>query len=405
MLAFEHATVIDGTGAAPVRNVTVIIKDKKISAVGVGIPIPSCACVLDLKGRFLLPGFSDVHTHLGGSARFDRPPHTGRFVSYDYAEHREAALCWGVTTVRSAGDFMPDILEIREAANSGAIRSPRIVTAGRMIQARNGHPGYTVLFQDPAVMEHELVFVDEDSNLEDVVKQLSDQGVDWIKLVISENNVMDFPNKVPRLSNVQLRRLTEAAHKYGKPVMAHVDDISGMKDAALCGVDTIEHTLNAAVPTAHTMTDEVLKLLLDRKIWVVPTMVATKYHDGNVKAAPLSFPDLKSAVHSMIESGVRLGVGCDSGIPLVPYGLCLHEEMELLCQAGMSPLSAISAATGGNAKLLGKEREFGTVTIGQDADLVILERNPLENIQNTRSISMVLRSGEIVVDRFLSRGQ
>ena len=91
-----------------------------------------------------------------------------------------------------------------------------------------------------------------------------------------------------------------------------------------------------------------------------------------------------------------MGVGCDSGIPLVPYGECLHMELELLVEAGMTPLEAVTAATGGNARMLRRAEEFGTVRPGLSADLVAVAGDPLKDIRNTRSIRLVISRGRIV---------
>ncbi|NLO97782.1 MAG: amidohydrolase family protein [Peptococcaceae bacterium] len=400
MLVFKNALLIDGTGQSPCEGITVIIEGKKITQVGKDLPIPEGAQVIDLKGQVLLPGFSDAHTHIGGSDRLDRPGLSGRFDSYDYAQNREAALQWGVTTVRSAGDFTPEILEFRDEVNQGKIRSPRIIACGRFIQAQDGHPGYTVFAADQNILDNAMVLVNEQTDIEAEVKKLVDAGVDFIKTFISDDNKMDYPNSVPRLSNEQLKRIADTAHKYGKRLAIHVDDLKDMADAVTIGADTIEHTINVG-STYHELTDDLLKALTSREVWVVPSMIATKNHDVMPNIPPV-YDKLKEVIRKFIQAGVKIGVGCDSGIPFVPYGECVHLEMELLTEVGMSPLAAITAATGGNAKMFGQDHIFGTVEPGKAADLVILGSNPLQDIKNTRDIKMVLRDGRIVVDNLLS---
>lgn len=399
MLVLKDAVLVDG-GSAQLGNM--LIQGEIILESGPGCPIPEEAQVLDLKGSYVIPGLIDAHTHLGGSASFERPPHTGRFVSYDYAQHREAALEWGVTAVRSAGDFMPDIVEIRNLASSGQIRSPRIQTAGRMIQAPGGHPWNTVFFQNPETAAHELIFAGPDTDLELEVAKLADEGVDWIKLYISEDDVTRWPQKLPRLSDDQLRQATCAAHSLGKAVMAHVDNFDGMRLAVEVGADSIEHVLNNGANHGLTPDETLLRQLVDKNIWVVPTMTATKYHDGSIPQAQPIMPWLMDGVGKLIQAGVRLGVGCDSGIPLVPYGQCVHEELELLCQAGMTPEQALSAATRGNAELLGWEGQAGILAPGGWADLVVLGSDPRTDISHTQDIQMVLQGGHVVIDRLLN---
>ncbi len=402
MLALVHGNLIRGDTVIPEDDATVLIDGNKITDAGRGIPVPENAQVIDVKGGYILPGFSDAHTHFGGSADVNRQPHCGRYMSYDYAEHREAALDWGVTAVRSGGDYMRDIVGVRDDIEAGRITGPHIVAAGKMIQAKGGHPGYTVLFGVPEILDNEIVQVDDDTDIEAEVNKLIDAGVDWIKFHLSEMDIFHYPQKKKRLTNEQMHRIVDAAHAGGKPVMVHIDDIEGMKEAALCGVDSIEHTLNAGASKGLEMTDEVLDILIGRGIWVVPTMVATYYHDGKTEGVTPIFDKLLAAVGRMIEAGVKIGVGCDSGIPFLPYGKCLHEEMQILNRAGMSPDRIIHAVTAGNAELMGRGDVFGSIEPGKLADIVVLGSDPLKDIKATEDIRMVILGGSVVRDRMMS---
>lgn len=396
MFGIIHATLIDGIDMIPKADASILIDNDKIIAAGTDVKVPEGVSVIDLENQFVVPGFSDAHTHLGGVEETDGPPHIGRHVSEDYLKHRMAALNWGVTAVRSAGDFMPDILEVRKSVLDGRLVSPHIVAAGRMIQAKGGHPGYTVLFGSKAVLENEIYEVDDDTEIESLVENLAEAGVDWIKFHFSEMDIFNYPAKKPRLTHEQIKRIVNAAHCAGKPVMAHVDDMEGMREVVSCGVDSVEHTINAGAFRGLEMSDALLEMLIEKNVWVVPTMIATKYHDGKAPGTSPVFDKLVQAVGKMIDAGVKIGVGCDSGIPFVPYGECVHEEMALLCMAGMTPAQALYAATAGNAKLFGMEDKFGTITPGKFADMVVLRQNPLIDIRHTKDIRMVLCKGEVV---------
>ena len=402
MIAIKNANLIDGTGAAPQKNATVIIEGKTIKQTGTDLPIPEGAHIIDLQGKHLLPGFTDAHTHLGGSVSLDRPGAASRIATYDFAENKETALRWGITTLRSAGDFTPDILEFRNDVNAGQCRSPRILACGRFLQAKGGHPLSTVYSDDPEIAKNACVLIDETTDIDAEIGELHELGVDWIKVMVSDDNKFKYPDtKAPGLTDEQLRKISDSAHRRNLPVMAHVDDIGDMTRAIKAGADTIEHIINVAT-SDHELTDETLRLLTEGEVWVVPTLVATKIHDGSVAGAPPVWPALQTAAARMVEAGVRLGVGCDSGIPFVPFGECVHMEMELLTQAGYTPLQAITAATGGNAKMLRMPHIFGTIAPGMAADLVVLGSNPLESIKNTRDVRMVLRNGTIAIDNLLS---
>lgn len=405
MLAFVNAAVIDGTGSGPIEGQTVLIKQDRIAAVGAAIPIPAGAAQIDLTGLTLMPGFMDVHTHIGGNAGFDHPPHTSRIHSYDFAESREQFLRWGVTTVRDAGCFMPDCVDVRDLIEIKRLRGPRIRAAGRMIQARGGHPWHSVLFQNPEIGQKELFFVDLDTGEEELaqmVQREAEEGVDWIKIVCSDDNCMEYPNHLPRLSAKQMRALVKAAHDRKKPVMAHCDDFDDIRMALEAGVDSFEHTINNGAQTGHELSEELLEQMVKSGAWSVPTIVATAHHDGSIEGAVPVLPYVLKGVGKMIRAGVPIGVGCDSGIPFVPFGESLHEELSWLVKAGMTPLAAISAATWQNARLLGLSGELGAVKPGYKADLVVCGGRPAERIEDTRKIRLVIRDGAIVEDRMVS---
>lgn len=399
MLLFHHATLIDGTGAPPQPDVTVAVEDGRIARV-THEPVSGGPgdLVFDLTGQFLMPGLIDAHTHLGSSDSLERPANSGRFATYDYAQHREQALRWGITTVRSAGDFAPDVFQVRELVEQGQLVSPRILACGKVFQAAGGHPGFSVYFGDPDILAHVCVLLGPDDPVEDAVRQAAENGADWIKVFVSDDNKMAYPCNVPRLSNEQLRRITQEAHRLGLPVMMHIDDLADMEDAVDAGADTIEHIRNVATGGPE-LSQRLLDKLVAQRVWVVPTLVASKLHEGSVPDAPAVWPKPMEDLRRMLDADVRIGVGCDSGIPFIPYGECLHMELELLCEAGMSPLKALSAATGGNAALLGKSDVFGTVQPGLAADLLVLGSDPTRDIRASRDIRLVLRQGRIVLSR------
>ncbi|SHI03603.1 Imidazolonepropionase [Sporobacter termitidis DSM 10068] len=401
MLAFINAKVIDGTGNLPIEKATVIVNGTQIDAVSAGTAAPDGATVVDLQGKTLLPAFSEAHTHFGGSDLLTRPGLGGRDMTYDYALNGAVNLQWGVTTVRSAGDWMPDIVSYRDDVASKRLHAPRILTAGRMFVAAGGHPLNTVYAGNEAIRDSACVVCDETTDIDAEVKALADAGVDWIKAFLSTINKMNYPHPVPRLSHKTLKKITGAAHKYGKPMMLHIENPSELEEALDIGVDSIEHTIGVG-NTYFEISDALLHRLSDGKTFVVPTLSGIKAHDGTLQGAEPVYPHLEKAVKKMAAAGVRLGVGCDSGIPFLPYGECVHTEMALLVAAGLSPMDAICAATRGNAELFRLQDKLGTIQAGKLADLVVLDADPLADIRNTRQIKLVMKEGRIMVDRLLA---
>jgi imidazolonepropionase-like amidohydrolase len=401
MLVFINARVIDGMDGPPIDNAAVIVNNTKIEAAGTGLAIPPGATVIDLKGKTLLPAFSDAHTHFGGTDLLTRPGLGGRDITYDYSLNSLSNLQWGVTTVRSAGDYMPDIVSFRDDVAAKRLYAPRISAAGPMFVAPGGHPLDTVFFSNEGIRDNACVVCHENTDIDSAVKALAEAGVDWIKAFISTINKMNYPHPVPRLSHETLRKIAEAAHKYGKPVMVHIENPADMEEALEIGADTIEHTIGVG-NTNYELSEVLLNKLRNSSAYVVPTMSSIKAHDGMLQGAEPVYPKLEKAVKQMADAGVKLGVGCDSGIPFLPYGECVHIEMELFVSAGMTPMEVICIATRGNAILLGLQDTLGTIRAGRTADLVVLGADPLADIRNTRHICFVMKEGRVMVDRMLS---
>ena len=401
MLAFINARVIDGTGNPPIESAAVIVNGARIEAVGTDLPIPEGVTVIDLVGRTLLPALSDAHTHFGGADLLSRPGLGGRDITYDYALNSDVNLQWGVTTIRSAGDFMPDIVSYRNDVESNGLHAPRILTAGRMFMAPGGHPLDTVFMHNEAIRDNACILCHDDTDIDAEVKNLADAGVDWIKAFLSTMNKMNYPHPVPRLPHETLKKIVDAAHKYGKPAMLHVENPDDMMEAVELGVDSIEHTIGVG-SRSFEMSNDLLSKLRSSGTYVVPTLSAIKAHDCMPEGAELVCPHLEIAVKRMADAGVCLGVGCDSGIPFLPYGECVHTEMELLVELGLPPLEVLCIATRDNAKLFRLDNTLGTIKAGKLADLVVLDADPLSDIRNTRQICLVIKEGRIAADRMLS---
>ena len=398
MLVLKNATVFGDSKSPPAQGSTIIVKGNRIDSVGVDVSLPGDAdVVIDLRGKFVLPGLIDAHVHFGGTDVFDYPGVSDRHETYDFLQTRAEALKWGITTIRSTGDYTPDIFDFRDEVDSGMHISPRIVAAGKMIQAKGGHPMDTVFGSIEKITAGAAVMVDESTDIEYEVKQLADSGADWIKAFICEVNKMDYPNIVPRIPPATIAQIVEMAHKYGKPCMLHVDNVRHMREAAIAGADSIEHVF-AVGATEIEIEDDLIDMLVKKQIYVVPTVYSIQAHENPDGNMPLVYEKLIPQVNKLIRAGVKIGVGTDAVIPFIQIGESLHEELARLVLCGMTPAEAIRAATEGNAKLLRKESEIGSVLPGFFADLLVVDGDPLADINNTKNIFLVISNGRIVTD-------
>lgn len=395
MLAIVNATVPDGSG----KKISVLVDGGKIAASGTDVAVPPGASVINAEGLYILPGLIDAHSHFGGSSSFDRPGCGDRRETYDYVEAREGFLRWGVTTVRTCGDQAKEILPFRDDVNAGNVLSPRVVSCGPFFQGAGGHPWATVYMKDPTVAETAAVFISDDTDIEKAVADVASTGVDFIKAFYGHINKLDYPKPVPHMGKGQLGRLVAAAHKHGLKCAVHVDGPQELMEAVEVGADAIEHLI-AAGGEETRFTPAQIEAIKASGAVVDPTMISILRFD-QTPGFPSVWADLKLAVKQFYDAGVPLAVGCDSGIPFVPFGESLHDEMACLVEAGIPALDVLNMATEGNARLLGLDAVIGTLDAGKDADLLLLGADPLEDIANTRDIRLTMVKGSIVTARCL----
>ena len=404
MLVFKNARLIDGTGRPPAEGCTIVIEGGRFLRVSETPGIPDGANVIDLRGKTVIPGLIDAHTHFSGSSGFDRPGFGRRRETYDYAEARESFLDWGVTTVRSCGDIGSEILSYCRDQEAERPASPRVLAVGPWFQAKGGHPGFTVGpmvgLEDEETLRDAAVIIDDGTDIEAEVSRVAAMGVFEIKAFLGHVDKGNYPVPVPHMTEAQLSRIVRQAHALGKRVICHVDDPSEMETAVRAGADGIEHAL--AVGAEETeFSPELLGMLAARGTVVDPTMISILRWERQVPGALPVYEKLRAAVRRMYEAGVTLAVGCDSGIPFVPFGESLHDEMGCLTEAGIPPLEVLRMATGGNAAVFGLDGELGSIAPGRLADMLVLDADPLENIENTKKILLVLQGGRILRDRLL----
>lgn len=403
MLALLNATLIDGTGAAPRKGMRVLLDGNIIREVGRYINIPEGAETIDLKGRILMPGLIDVHSHLGDHPYKDRPGIDSAERSDFYAQMRKLTLEAGVTTIRSCGDYMKDTALLRDKTAAGELKGPRIVTSGKSFMRRDSHPATTVWAGDPPTVENCGAYPQDPEEARAMVREAVDAGMDFIKIIISNIHISHWPKTVDPLSDEIIQAVIDEAHKSGLTVACHVDNLDQAKLALRSGSDEIHHLTNMG--SKHYELEEYHSLfeqMCRNHIWLVPTITAPRAFEGARIArgcldSPLDYQ--LNVLRRAHEFGVPFGLGCDSGCPGVPWGKCVWDEMaEYVYNLGMTPLEAIRCATSNNARLLGMEDQIGVVHAGAIADLLILEKDPTQDIGNFDSVWMVLCGGKIVTD-------
>lgn len=406
MLALTNVRLIDGTGHDPIENMAIIIDGNRIKNVGLVTSYPDNTNVVNLRGLTVMPGLINCHLHLGGLT-VDKPGKAiGKvslkdmasfFLDYsrNYAHRRWLAIENGVTTIRSAGDHYPHIIKLRDKIAAGKLVGPRIFAPGPTITAPGGHPAGTIYKGNRYITKNATRQIAEVGSAREEVRRLVEGGVNCIKAIYSDINPMNITHKVPRLSLDVLEVLADEAHQHNLRLMAHTGSPKETMDAIKAGADSIEHGILPGGDSTE-FEDDLVKTMLDRGTYFVPTLaIAWAYKD----AYPDVFSGLKMTFKKLHSAGVNIAAGTDSGTPGVVIGKGLHKELELMVEAGISPMEAITAGTRNAADNLGKATELGTIEPGKLADIIAVSGDPLKDIRDTREIKLVIKDGKILVNK------
>ena len=406
MLALTNARLIDGTGREPIENTAVVIDGNRIENVGPVTDYPANTQVIDLRGLTVMPGLIDCHLHLGGLT-IDQPGKAIGKVSLrdmasffwdysrGYAHRRRLAIENGLTTIRSAGDHYPHIIRLRDKIASGKLSGPRIFAPGPTITAPGGHPAGTIYRGNRYIVEHAVRQIADVNTAREEVRKLAEGGVDCIKAIYSDVNPVDTTQKVPKLSVDVLEALADETHRHNLRLMVHTGTPQESMDAVKAGADSIEHgILPGAI--SFDFNDDLVKTMLDKGTYFVPTLAIAW---ANKDAYPDLFEGLKRTFKKLHDAGINTAAGTDSGTPGVVIGKGLHKELELMIEAGICPMEAILAGTRNAADNMGQVSEMGTVEPGKLADVIAVSGDPLKNIRDTTEIKLVIKDGEILVNK------
>ena len=377
-IAIINANLIDGVRGAFASSASVVIRDGKIAQIVTGaITPPSDAQVIDARGRYLLPGLIDAHTPIASFANAKR------------------ALESGVTTVRSASVGAYQDVALREAVKLGAVPGPDVIAAGVFISPELGE----TMLADPRLAKF-ANGVTTEAALREVVRINIDRGVNVIKTRGTER--AGLANTDPRkqtYTETQLGWVVDEASKRGIPVMAHAHGDEGAYAAVRAGVRSIEH--------GTFLSDSTLQLMKQKGTFLVPTYI-TVYDltqpGGDYDEPALTIrgnfmlPVLGETVRRAHRMGIHIATGGDTQYG--PESLSrIAGEAAFFVELGMTPLEAIRSATTVAADLLGIGDRTGALTVGYEADLVLVESNPLQNIRSLADVLVVISNGRVALNR------
>ena len=415
MKALKNARLIDGTGAAPVRDATILIDGNRIRSVSTRSAgdFSAGAEIIDCAGMTLLPGLIDCHDHMANHRysldhrwRLDEPQSTRHLRT---ARVLKQTLAAGYTTIRDAAGLDAGF---KRAIEEGLIEGPRLVLSLAIISPYGGIgdavspsglplddccciPGDPLL---PSAVANGVVEVRE------VVRKMVRAGADVIKTATT-GGASSRPGHGPRdaaFNLDEMQAMVDEAQALDRRVMCHALGGRGLDIAIEAGVNSIEHGSYLAENPRH------LERMAEKGIFFVPTLLVYEYHRRSPQ------PHVRERAQALVEShvesirraleiGVKVVAGTDAGGHGHPANA---GELECLVRAGMTPMQALQAATGWAAECLGQEDELGTIAPGKLADLVVVNGDPLVDIALLRDpahIALVIKDGEIAADRMPQR--
>ncbi|WP_051172619.1 amidohydrolase family protein [Microbacterium indicum] len=400
---YVGATLIDGTGAAPVPDSEVEVRDGAIAFAGPRRDIAVAdAQVVDLAGRHLMPGFVDAHVHLS-MVDTDAETQRGQFIEESvFAVGRvlEKTLAAGITTARDLDGLTPGY---RNAIAAGSAIGPRLHLALSMLSPTGGHadpvlpngalPAWAVRPGTPPAG-----VVDTDADIVTMVRSLLRSGADVIKVCTSGG--AGKPTDEAGLTEQQVRLVVSllAGRDRRPTVTAHALTDAGVRAAVLGGAASVEH--------GYDMSDETIQLMVDRGTVLIPTLSTLMRELAPDQVTPARLAAREAlrqrgldSIRRAVTAGVTLAMGTDAGVH--PHGRNLR-ELAWLVEAGLTPLEAVCAGTLTGARLLGLDDRIGSIEEGKTADLVVTDVDPLSDpigMCADAAVRLVLQSGCAVVDR------
>ncbi len=404
--AIANANIISGNMGDGVQSGKyIVVEDGKIASITDDKKAIANLDVIDLNGKYILPGLINLHVHLPGSGmpkdtkkqnkktvRMLMNHALTKYIVYRMcANYAKVELMSGVTTIRTVGGLDDIDSRIRDNGAKGKLKAPRVLASNMAVSVKDGHMAGLLAYEakDP-----------EDGRR--YVREIAKTNPDLIKLMIT-GGVLDAKKEdepgVLRMSPEIVKACCEEAHKLGFKVAAHVESPLGVTVALEGGVDTIEHGANISEHeielfkqngSAHILT---VSPTIPLCMFDLSVSGGTELHKINGKVV---FEGMLDCARKCLDNGIPVGLGTDTACPFVTHYDMWRELRYFQKYLGVSNEFAIHTATKVNAEIAGIDKETGSIEEGKSADFMVVEGNPLENLEALRNPKMVVLRGNVI---------
>ena len=405
----KAARLVDGTGEPPLERRVVLIDGDTIAAVGdeTSVVPPEGVEVeqLDYGDATILPGLVDCHVHLvgigDGRVGDELTLLPDEVLTLQAARNARAHLFSGVTTVRDCGAKNRTTLMLRQAMDMGVTVGPRMLLSGRPMAIVGGHLSYFgVQATGPGACRA-------------AVRQLVKEGVDFIKITATGGSTRTSFRTRPSFNPDEIGAICDEAHKFGKHTVAHCASSQGMVNALNAGIDTIVHAVFKEPDDTNRFRPEIAERLAEQGVFVNPTLHASgrdriemlkarERSEGLTSDEKADLDRLRRDDEHLVEcfglmrdAGVTLVCGSDSAWGSYKMGQ-FQREVEAHVGAGMSPMEAITSATGDSARSCQRDATVGTLEPGKQADVLVVDGDPTANIDDLSRVADVFQDGQRV---------
>lgn len=425
LILVKNVNIFNGKDSEIIVGKDVLIQNGIIQSISDTIHALDHYRIIEGEGKTLMPGLIDAHVHLSGSGAVP-----WENVKADVAYNLQAYLYCGITTVYDLGGMAGDLSEVAEKVARNELPGPTVFNTHIPITVKNGHPIPLTEVMLPWPLKY---FV---NGLSPTIKELSEaakiidsyvsKDIDYVKIIYDE-----IPPGSPQMNFEQLKALIDEAHKLGKSVFVHIGSPQNAVDAVKAGADVLAHGIwrgelteeqasyiaEADIPVVYTISgfvnvaaiynaayapDLLSEKLVARSILEPVTMEnGSDVHSQEVMNA--FFEDVsrqesywETNFRLLHQNGATILVGTDSNLPGTYAGATYFQELEVLKKFGMSNFEILAAATYGNSKAFLNEPDFGLIEEGKNADVMLLDGNPLEELEVIKTPELILKGGRVV---------